>query len=277
MYNCKHTNTHKHNLLHKGCPCEKGGKKMGIVAIDTHEYKVDGILFDKDGTVIDFMLWIHWADAFIDLIDDKVDFPLDKKLLAKALGYSYNERQWDPKGPLAISSQQDIITILALCLYQQAIPWNQAYEIVMDALPLLEKSFSIDEHVKPVSGLIPFLKDAKDQAIKMGVVTSDNHENAIQHLDALGITEYFSIIVGHDQVNRGKPYPDMVYHACEQMHVHPANTIIFGDSNGDMTLGKNSGVSTSIGIIPSPDSCKGHLEDATHIISDYKGVKATKE
>src|SRR5699024_354118 len=143
---------------------------MSIVAIDEHAYKVDGILFDKDGTVIDFMLWVHWADAFIDLIDEKVDFSLDKKHLSKALGYSYNDSYWDPKGPLAISSQQDIITILALGLYQQGIPWNQAYEIVIDALQLLEKSFSIEEHVKPISGLIPFLNVAKDQAIKMAIV-----------------------------------------------------------------------------------------------------------
>ncbi|HLR51631.1 MAG TPA: HAD family phosphatase [Candidatus Avamphibacillus sp.] len=244
---------------------------MSVISIDTNEYEIDGILFDKDGTIIDFMLWIHWAEEFIELIGDQVDFSFDKDMLSQFLGYSHDS-SWDPKGPLAISSEQDILTILSLGLYQQSIPWNQAYQIVNDAHQILEETFRFKQYIKPVNGLIHLLNQAKDHAIKMAVVTSDNYDKARKHLDALGIREYFSAIVGHDLVQRGKPYPEMVYLACEKMGVHPGKTIIFGDSNGDMTLGKNSGVLAGIGIIPSPTSQNEHLKNADHIISDYCNI-----
>src|SRR5699024_10287553 len=187
--------------------------------------------------------------------------------------YSYHKGSWDPKGPLAISTQQDIVTILSLSMYQQGMPWNQAYEIVNDSIASLEKSFEMEDYVKPIEGLIPFLEAAKEHKIQLGVVTSDDYDSAKQHLDALGITGYFASIIGHDLVERGKPFPDMVYNACEQLGVTPQKTIIFGDSNGDMILGKKGGLLASIGIIPSVDAAREHLQDADYIINDYQNIE----
>ncbi|MBY7144652.1 HAD-IA family hydrolase [Virgibacillus sp. NKC19-3] len=243
---------------------------MSVVAINGNTYEIDCILFDKDGTIIDFTLWVHWAEAFIDLIDDQVS--CNKGLLARSLGFSYENRSWDPKGPLAIGSLQDLLSILSLGLYQQGVPWNQAYQVVNDAHQALEESFPIHNHVKPIKGLIHFLEQAKKHGMKMGIVTSDNYEKAVQHLNALGITDYFLTIVGHDLVQRGKPYPEMVDYACEQLHVDPRKTLIIGDSNGDMMLGKNSGVKIRIGIVSVPAMQTGHLQDADYIINDYQAI-----
>ncbi|WP_449354742.1 HAD family hydrolase [Virgibacillus natechei] len=245
---------------------------MSVVCIDGDEHEIDCILFDKDGTIIDFKLWLCWADTFINLIDENTGVTYNKRLLADSLGFSYKNHTWDPKGPLAIGSQQDLLTILALGLYQQGVPWNQAYQVVHDAHQVLEETFVIHDHIKPINGLLSFLKQADKHAIKMGVVTSDNYGKTLQHLNALGIVNYFLTIVGHDLVHRGKPYPEMVYYACEQLDVSPEKTLIIGDSNGDMILGKNSGVLASIGIVSSPGAQTEHLQDADYIIRDYHAI-----
>lgn len=245
---------------------------MSVVRIQGNKHEIDCILFDKDGTIIDFKLWLHWADTFIDLIDEKAGISYNKSLLARSLGFSYKKHIWDPKGPLAIGSQQDLLTILALGLYQQGVSWNQAYQMVHDAHQVLEETFVIHEHIKPVNGLIDFLRQAEKLEIKMGVVTSDNYGKTVEHLNALGITNHFLTIVGHDLVHRGKPYPEMVHYACEQLNVTPKKTLIIGDSNGDMILGKNSGVLASIGIVAEPSAQTEHLQDADYIISDYQGL-----
>ncbi|MTW88238.1 HAD-IA family hydrolase [Virgibacillus dakarensis] len=245
---------------------------MSVVIINGNRFEIDGILFDKDGTIVDFTLWVRWAEAFIDLIDDQATVSYNKGLLAHFLGFSYENHTWDPKGPLAIGSLQDLLTILSLGLYQQGVPWNQAYQVVNDAHQVLEDTFAIHEHVKPVNGLVRFLEQAEKLAIKMGVVTSDNYGKAVQHLNALGITNFFSAIVGHDLVYRGKPYPEMVYYACKQLDIAPEKTLIIGDSNGDMILGKNSGVLASIGIVSAPNMQKVHLLDADFIINDYQAI-----
>lgn len=250
---------------------------MSVVIIDGNRYEIDGILFDKDGTIIDFTLWVRWAEAFIDLIDDQATVSYNKGLLAHSLGFSYKNHTWDPKGPLAIGSLQDLLTILSLGLYQQGVPWNQAYQVVNDAHQVLEESFVIHEHIKPVNGLVRFLEQADKLAIKMGVVTSDNYRKAVQHLNALGITNYFPTIVGHDLVQRGKPYPEMVYYACKQLNIVPEKTLIIGDSNGDMILGKKSGLLASIGIVSVPAMQKAHLLDADYIINDYQAITLKEE
>lgn len=250
---------------------------MGAVYIDESNYQdVEGILFDKDGTVIDFMLWMHWIESFAEKLNQKTEVYYDKQFLENSLGYLETERVWDPKGPLAIGSLQDLLTILSLALYQQDIPWNQAYQIVNDVNQEMEATFNFNEYLKPISGLIEFLDRAHNHDLKMGIVTSDNRDKAVQHLDALGIRKYFTSVIGHDTATRGKPYPDMVYESCQQLGVRPEKAMIFGDSNGDMMLGKKSGLLASVGIIPDVNSSRAHLEDANHIISNYDSVTLKK-
>lgn len=249
---------------------------MSLLTINGETYDINGILFDKDGTIIDFMLWVRWAEAFIDQINNQGTVAYDQSELAHTLGFSYESGTWDPQGPLAIGSMQDLLTIFTLGLYQQGVSWDQAYQEVHEAYKVLEKTFAIDEHIKPMNGLVQFLEQAKSNAIRMAVVTADNHGKAVQHLDALGLTDYFSAVVGHDLVQRGKPYPEMVYYACSRLNIDPEKTLIIGDSNGDMVLGKNSGVLASIGVVPKASVKTEHLKDADHIISDYQAIALGK-
>jgi len=281
IFNYRHINTHYYNLNTTKYTfivfIKKGGFIMSTICIDESSYRnVDGILFDKDGTVIDFVLWIYWIEAFMEALDQKTDIVYDKQFLERSLGFSKDNRIWNPKGPLAIGSSQDLLTILSLTLYKQGTPWDQSYQTINDINQEVEKTFSFNQHLKPVTGLIEFLDQARHHQLKMGIVTSDDHAKAVQHLDALGITKCFTSIIGHDIAPRGKPYPDMVYQACQQLNIQPDKTMIFGDSNGDMMLGKNSGLKARIGVIPHANASSAHLEDANHIISNYHAITFQK-
>src|SRR5699024_10573807 len=101
-------------------------------------------------------------------------------------------------------------------------------------------------------------------------------------LEALGISKYFTSVIGHDIAPRGKPYPDMVYQACQQMNIQPEQSIIFGDSNGDMLLGKNSGLLAGIGVITHASASSSHLKDAhqnnnKYYLSNFKQKKLKKK
>lgn len=250
---------------------------MGTININESTYhNVEGILFDKDGTVIDFIVWMHWVEAFMEALNQYTYITYDKKFLENALGFSGENPYWDPKGPLAIGSSQDLLTILSLALYKEGLPWNQAYQVINDVNQEVEKTFSFNQHLKLVDGLAEFLEQAQQHEIKLGVVTSDDHAKAVQHLEALGISEYFTSVIGHDIAPRGKPYPDMVYQACQQMNIQPGQSIIFGDSNGDMMLGKNSGLVGGIGVIPHANASSTHLIDADQIIWNYHCITFEK-
>lgn len=60
----------------------------------------------------------------------------------------------------------------------------------------------------------------------------------IKHLEKIEIASYFKTISAADQVEKGKPFPDMIHKACQEMNVAPEKNMMIGGSNGDMVLGK---------------------------------------
>lgn len=237
-------------------------------------YDIDGILFDKDGTLIKFSsLWVSWAERLVDSIASKSDMNLpEKHELAKAIGFHYTHRIWDLQGPLCIGSPDDLMTIGASYLYKKGFPWNEASEKVGIAYQEVEKQDDWKQSIEPIEGLLQLLKKAHEKALKLGVVTSDHRENAYKHIERLNIDHYFQSILGDDMVERGKPFPDMAYKSCDEMGLQPERALMIGDSNGDMLLGKKSNMLACIGITSEIDNTSGHLKDADHVIEDYDSI-----
>lgn len=248
---------------------------MSEVTINDQGYEVDGILFDKDGTLLDFAeLWLRWAQQWIHhVIDAGRQVQVDASLLGKAIGYDLDRNRWDPIGPLAIGSMDDLESLLSSCLYAKGMPWNEAMTLVVQSRESADASINWKNHLKPTPGLESFLHQLRYASIPLGVVTSDDTERARGHLQDLGIAKYFGCVIGHDAVQRGKPFPDMAREACRQLDIRPEKTMIIGDSNGDMMTGKNAHMLTSIGIVPEQIETFRHLKDADHLIRDYKNIK----
>jgi phosphoglycolate phosphatase len=249
---------------------------LAICIINEQAYNIDGILFDKDGTLLDFgSLWIEWAQQFIKQIRKKTKgkCEINNHIFAESIGFYWDKKSWDPRGPLAMGSIDQLVTILSFNLYKMGISWDEAIHTVKDCEEEVDKHIDWDQLVTPVNGLKEFLRQAKQASIKMGVVTSDNYQLAKKHLNILGVDEFFEIVIGHDQVRRGKPFPDMVNLACEQLSLSPGKTLIIGDSNGDMILGKNSRLLAGIGIVSHKVGIREHLKDADQIIENYHLIK----
>ncbi|QHS23785.1 HAD family hydrolase [Virgibacillus sp. MSP4-1] len=248
---------------------------MPEVTIDKRHYEIDGILFDKDGTLLDFAeLWLHWARQWMNnLIEDVQEVELDVSVLGSTIGLDLDQNMWDPAGPLAIGSMDDLDTLLSFCLYEKGIPWNEATAIVVHNRESADTSIKLEDCLKPIKGLTTFLDQLHSASIPLGVVTSDDTGRARDHLDGLGISDYFGCVIGHDAVQRGKPFPDMALKACEQLQIQPEKTLIVGDSNGDMVTGKNANLLAGIGIVSNEIQTSSHLKEADHLIRNYKNSK----
>lgn len=242
---------------------------------DKATYDIDGILFDKDGTLIKFSsLWVSWARRLVDAIASKADMNLaEKHELAEGIGFHYTHRTWDLQGPLCIGSPDDLMTIGALYLYKKGFPWNEASEKVRIAFQDMKRADDDwKKSIEPLEGLLNLLKKAHKKSLMLGVVTSDHRDNACKHLKELQIDHYFKSILGDDLVERGKPFPDMAYKSCVELGIQPERALMIGDSNGDMIMGKKSNMLASIGITSEIDNTSGHLKDADHVIEDYNSI-----
>ena len=130
---------------------------------------MDALLFDKDGTLLNFGdLWLGWLAALLRRVNGRLEPSrhIPPHAIAGALGVSPDFQQWDPTGPLTIGSMDDIVSILALHLYQHSDqPWNDASRLVRDSMANLESEPDPALRVTPVAGLASFLASARELGV----------------------------------------------------------------------------------------------------------------
>lgn len=85
-------------------------------------------------------------------------------------------------------------------------------------------------HLRPIRGLVAFLRSAQDMGIPMAIGTSAGHRNINFVLEGLNIAGYFSACVGGDDVTQGKPHPETFLTAVQRLRVTPECCVVFEDT-----------------------------------------------
>jgi phosphoglycolate phosphatase len=228
------------------------------------EIFTDLVIFDKDGTLIDFKeTWIAIIESLITAMGRYADLTQSlKERVQTALGISVEKRDIDGYGPLAMGTFTECDALLTYCLYREGIRWDNAQSIVKSLGNEIFRSDIRKKSVRPAKGVIDLLAGLKKKGIIVAVATNDKAEDALTDMNTIGAGKYIDLVVGADSVNQSKPAPDMVKIICEHFGVAPENTVLIGDTIMDAMLGKNSGVQLTIGItgIASRDELKEHMD-----------------
>lgn len=231
--------------------------------------EIEAVLFDKDGTLIDFpTIWIPWVeDIYNHLHSSLPDCHLSLVQLKKAFGV--HEGNIDPNSPLTVAGSEESITIIAFLLYELGIPWEQAVTFATAAVTIANSNQNNSPYLQPVRGIERLLIELKEAGVTMGVLTSDDTDKAEKQLEKLGLASYFQFVIGSDQVKQGKPFPDMAYLARDRYGIHLANAMMVGDTGADIELGKRAGVKSTVGIITYAKGETEHLKEADQLIEHY--------
>lgn len=125
------------------------------------------------------------------------------------------------------------------------LPWENAEEAIRFAKlkdELFMKSYL--DLVKPIPGVREALEGFKVRGICTAVASSNPRKLVSEVLKLTGLLNYVDIVVGSEDVKRGKPYPDMIEEAIKRLNVKPYETIYVGDTIYDVEAGKVAGVFT---------------------------------
>jgi len=83
-------------------------------------------------------------------------------------------------------------------------------------------------------GALDTLASLKRQGMKTAVVTMRIGEVARRVLTEYGLMQHLDVVLGEDEVKRGKPDPEHIWAALRKLDVEPADACMVGDTEYDI-------------------------------------------
>lgn len=125
--------------------------------------------------------------------------------------------------------------------------------------------------LETISGIDELILDLQKKGIAIALASSSSREFIELVLKKLGIIDCFQVIVSGDDVEKGKPEPDIFLKAAELLKVAPENCIVLEDSEHGVNAAKKAGMKC-IGFI-NPNSGNQDLSKADKIVSTLVGLE----
>jgi phosphoglycolate phosphatase len=226
------------------------------------------IIFDKDGTLTDFSkIWIPLTKKRITCIVEEVNGPDELgESIMRAWGVDPLTYRVDPRGPCVSAPHSEEALIAATVLYQNGYPWNEAKHAIERALERADSLRDYPRDLKPVMGMQETLKGLKNCEFLLALATCDLRNQTEEILKILGIAHLFDVILSAEEVSHPKPHPQMVLTICERLKIRPSETILVGDTEGDMTMGKRAGIALTVGVLEGGITPRTEMEKVADVV-----------
>ena len=222
--------------------------------------KYHGVLFDKDGTLLDFnRTWLPiYRVAAAEFAGG--DAALAESLLS-GHGFDPASGRFAGGSLLAAGNNRQI-----------AAAWAErcGRGAEVDALALrLNEIFR--EHgaraATPVGGLGATLAALQQAGLRLGVATADSEAGISNTLQAFDVLRYFDFLAGYDSGHGAKPDPGMVLAFCRALDLAPAQVVVVGDNRHDIEMGRSAGAGLCVGVLTGT-STRTELEALADLVLD---------
>lgn len=97
-------------------------------------------------------------------------------------------------------------------------------------------------HVKVYDGALELLKSLHVNGFTLSIATNATDFFARNMLEGQGMLDYFTHIIGANNVEKSKPNPDMLHHISDLSSIPLAQSLLVGDSIKDEGAAKNANI-----------------------------------
>lgn len=227
---------------------------------------IRGILFDKDGTLLDYAATWMPANRAAALAAARGDAALSHRLLV-AGGYDPDEDRVGGNAVLAAGSNREI----AARWLDHLKGWDHD-----ELTELLDAVFT--EHggtqAVPVTELQPLLARLQARRLRLGVATNDSRRGAEASLRPFGILPLLDFLAGYDSGHGFKPEPGMVHAFCVATGLSPAEVMVVGDNLHDLEMGRRAAAGLVVGVLSGNGRRDDLAAHADHVIESILNLES---
>lgn len=201
---------------------------------------ITAILFDKDGTLLDYQLSWGGINRRAAMIAARGDETFAAQLLRFG-GMDPETGITVADGLLAAATAREIATAWVV----EGAPFT-----VDHLTDLLDEEFcnSVGS-VVPVTDLSALFARLKGRGLRLGIASSDGKASIEKTVERFGLVPHVDFIAGYDSGHGVKPGGGMVTAFCAHTGVAPSAVAVVGDNGHDMEMAHAGGAGLRIGVL----------------------------
>jgi beta-phosphoglucomutase family hydrolase len=185
---------------------------------------VGGVLWDLDGTLIDSadQHYSAWRDA----------------LAQRGRGHTREEfmRGFGKRNDLVLRA-----------IFGDALSPEEAARVAHDKEERYRRLVR-EDGLEPLPGVMEWLSRLKERGFRQALATSAPPANVAVVIEVLGLDRLLDAVASADDVERGKPEPDIFLEAARRIDVPPERCVVIEDSPYGLEAARRAGMK-SVGIL----------------------------
>lgn len=143
--------------------------------------------------------------------------------------------------------------------------WKAEYRFAEEVSELIARDEEarreeIRRGVDPIPEAAALARDLAARSLPLAIASSSTLETIDAELAAVGLSEIFPLRVSGEEVERGKPAPDIYLRAAERLGLPPRACLAIEDSPAGVRAASAAGL-TCIAV-PTPWTCDGDFSEA---------------
>ena len=245
-------------------------------------FRAQAIIFDKDGTLIDFeAMWGGWVVYLAEQLRSVSGLDVHESLCL-AMGYDATIKKVLANGKLASRPMSQLYQLTVEVIQSFGPSTSQAERIV-------EQAWCIPDPVmlaRPLTDLWALFSNLREHGIQIAIATADDRAPTQAMIEAFDIEELIDTVVSGDEGIPSKPAPDMILTVCERLKLDPKNVMVIGDTASDLKMARAAGAGLAVGVLSGVSSARELIPYADVLIesidelhtyaSDLEGVRSSR-
>ncbi len=126
--------------------------------------------------------------------------------------------------------------------------------------------------VREIPGLKVLLAQLKSSSVPCAAASNSPKGNVDMVIDELGIRDHFEVIINRDDVEKGKPHPEIFLRCADKLGVPPCRCVVMEDSVSGFEAAKNAQMPCVAVTMGADPDCKSKAGAAAAVYPDFTDI-----